>query len=172
MLDLFTTRRNRKLPLYVSPVPVDQAWAEDALAIDCTGLQTYAYPLISIMSKVLKKILMKNCLLVLIAPAWPTQSWFCHLLETSMDHPLRFPLSPRLLKQMKPFFHSNPGHLKLRAWKVQGGIFRNKGSVKNFLRESPDLNANPPGNYMEQDGTSFVLDASPRKEILSRPFPP
>ena len=30
VLDLFVTRRNRKLPLYVCPVLDDQAWAEDA----------------------------------------------------------------------------------------------------------------------------------------------
>ena len=116
MLDLFATRRFRKMPLYVSPVPDDQVWAEDALSIDWTSLQAYAYPPTSIMPKVLEKVLMENCLPVLIAPAWPTQSWFSLLLEMSVDHPLRLPLSPKLLKQTdKPFFHSNPGHLKHHA---------------------------------------------------------
>ena len=113
-------------------------------------------------SKVLEKIPVENCILVLIAPAWPTQSWFSLLREISVDHPLR--LSVQLLKQMdKPFFHSNPGYLKLHAMKLQGEISRIKGSAKNFLTESWDLTKNLPGNYMEQEGASFVLSASPKK---------
>ena len=83
------------------------------------------------------KILVQNCLPVLVAPAWPTQFWFSLLLEMSVDNPLRLPLSPKLLKQIdKPFFHSKPGHLNLHAWKLQEGISRNNSSVKNFLTES------------------------------------
>ena len=93
---------------------------------------------------------MENCLLVLIPPAWPTQSWSSLLLEISVDHPFRLPLSPKLLKQTnKPFFQSNPGHPKLQTWKLQGGISRNKESAKMFLTDSWDLNANLPGNYVD-----------------------
>ena len=35
MVDLFATRLNHKLPMYVSPVPDSQAWETDALNISC-----------------------------------------------------------------------------------------------------------------------------------------
>ena len=38
---LFSTRVNHKLPLYVSPVPDQQAWKKDALNIDWSGLIAY-----------------------------------------------------------------------------------------------------------------------------------
>ena len=78
MVDCFATRGNRKLHLYVSPVPDDQVWAEDALSIDWTGLQAYASSPTSIMSKVLEKVLVENFLLVLLNHGQPNLgSFFC-----------------------------------------------------------------------------------------------
>ena len=42
-VDLFATRLNHKLPLYVSPVPDKNAWDIDALNINWSGLTAYAY---------------------------------------------------------------------------------------------------------------------------------
>ena len=42
MLDLFATRFNFRLPLYVSPVPDPSAWAIDALSIPWKGVIGYA----------------------------------------------------------------------------------------------------------------------------------
>ena len=44
-VDLFATRFNHRLALYVSPVPDPQAWAVDALSLSWTGLCAYAFPL-------------------------------------------------------------------------------------------------------------------------------
>ena len=43
-VDLFATRLNHKVPLYVSPVPDQNAWDIDALNINWSGLTAYAYP--------------------------------------------------------------------------------------------------------------------------------
>ena len=43
-VDLFATRLNHKIPLYVSPVPDQNAWDIDALNINRSGLTAYAYP--------------------------------------------------------------------------------------------------------------------------------
>ena len=43
-VDLFATRLNHKFPLYVSPVPDQNAWDIDALNISWSGLTAYAYP--------------------------------------------------------------------------------------------------------------------------------
>ena len=42
-MDLFATRHNHKLPLFVSPVPDPLAWEVEALHLDWTGLLGYAY---------------------------------------------------------------------------------------------------------------------------------
>ena len=43
-LDLFATRFNHKLPLYVSPVLDNQAFAIDAFSMDWDNLRAYAFP--------------------------------------------------------------------------------------------------------------------------------
>ena len=46
MVDLFATRYNRKLDLFVSPVPDPLALDADALSISWENLWAYAFPLI------------------------------------------------------------------------------------------------------------------------------
>ena len=41
MVDLFATKLNHKLPMYVSPVPDSQAWETDALNFSWEGLDAY-----------------------------------------------------------------------------------------------------------------------------------
>ena len=43
-VDLFATHLNRKVPLYVSPVPDQNAWDIDALNINWSGLTSYVDP--------------------------------------------------------------------------------------------------------------------------------
>ena len=54
--DLFATLLNHKLPLYVSPVPDQNAWDIDALNIKWTGLTAYAYPPTALLHRVIQKI--------------------------------------------------------------------------------------------------------------------
>ena len=55
-MDLFATRHNHKLPLFVSPVPDSLAWEVEALHLDWTGLMGYAYPPTALLSKILAKV--------------------------------------------------------------------------------------------------------------------
>ena len=65
-VDLFATRLNHKVPLYVSSVPDQNAWDIDALHINWSGLTAYAYS---------PTALLYSCLIV-IAPGWPGMPWF------------------------------------------------------------------------------------------------
>ena len=51
-IDLFATRFNNKLPLFVSPVPDPRATAIDALSLPCRDLDAYAFPSTAILGKV------------------------------------------------------------------------------------------------------------------------
>ena len=55
-VDLFDTRLNHKVPLYVSPVPDQNAWDIDALNINWSGLTAYAYPPTALLHRVIQKV--------------------------------------------------------------------------------------------------------------------
>ena len=55
MIDLFATKMNNKLPLYVSPVPDPNAMAVDALNISWEAMDGYVYCPIALIPKVLQK---------------------------------------------------------------------------------------------------------------------
>ena len=54
-VDLFATRLNHKVPLYVSPVPDQNAWDIDDLNINWSGLTAYAYPPTALLHRVIQK---------------------------------------------------------------------------------------------------------------------
>ena len=84
-VDLFATRFNHKLPLYVSPVQDNKALAIDALSMDWNHLHAYAFPPFILIPAVLEKIRQHQCRIVLIALFWPQQQWFSELLSVSSD---------------------------------------------------------------------------------------
>ena len=88
-VDLFATRLNHKLPLYVSPLPDQNAWNIDALNISWSSLVAYAYPPTALLPKVIQKVYQYNCLLILIAPGWPGMPWYWDLVHLSVEIPLQ-----------------------------------------------------------------------------------
>ena len=116
-VDLFTTSLNTKLPLYVSPIRDPQAWAVDALNIPWENLVAYAFPPTALLPKVVQKLQSQICRIILIAPGWPTKSWFWDLVEMSLDIPRQLPPICTLLKQpLNNQYHANPASLNLRVW--------------------------------------------------------
>lgn len=120
-LDLFATRHNNQLPVYVSPCPDPLAWEVDALSLSWEGMFAYAYPPTQILTQVLKKFLeTKRCVLLLVAPYWPNQLWFPKLKELADQDPLALPAIQKMLKQPRSsIFHHDPQFLKLHAWRLQ-----------------------------------------------------
>ena len=118
-LDLFATRWNHKLPVFVSPVPDPLAFAVDALAIDWNGMWAYAFPPLPLIPQVLRKIRDEQAEIILVAPWWPKKDWALDLLELSVEPPLRLPLWETLLVQPRTSrFHRNPLALNLHAWRL------------------------------------------------------
>jgi hypothetical protein len=119
MIDLFATRFNHRLPIYVSPVPDDQAWAVDALSFSWTGLEAYAFPPLPLLERVIRKADLEKPRLVLIAPFWPRQVWFPDLLRLAREEPLPLELGPHdLLQPRSGIPHGNPQVLHLHAWRL------------------------------------------------------
>jgi ribonuclease HI len=130
MVDLFATKYNNKLMLYVSPVPDTQAMDTDALSISWENMSAYAYPPHQILPQVLQKFRMTEvCSMILVAPHWPNQVWFPELLRLAQPNPLPLPQWKSLLKQPRSrLFHTNPSVLQLHAWKLERGHCRPPGS--------------------------------------------
>jgi ribonuclease HI len=119
MVDLFATRFNHRLPVYVSPVPDPQAWAVDALAISWEGLEAYAFPPLPLLERVLRKAELEKPRLLLIAPFWPRQTWFADLVRLARGEPFPLDLGPReLLQPRSGIAHGNPDALHLHAWRL------------------------------------------------------
>ena len=141
-VDLFATRFNHRLPIYVSPVQDYKALAIDALSMDWNHLHAYAFPPFILIPAVLEKI-RQQCRIVLIAPFWPQQQWFSELLLLLVSAPIHLPLIPRLLTQSKGrFVHQNLPHFDLHTWELsnnQSEIKKKKKFRKTLQILSPDF---------------------------------
>ena len=121
-VDLFASRLNNQLPLYVSWRPDPYAMATDAFQIRWTGLEAYAFPPFALIGRCLQKIRQESSTVVLIAPVWPTQVWYPWLLKMLVHYPTLLPIQKTLLQD--PFNRDHPllvkKQLQLAAWKVSG----------------------------------------------------
>ena len=125
LVDLFASKFNFRLPIYVSPVPDPQAWRVDAFSVPWTHLQAYAFPPFPLLTKVLRKAREEQANLILVAPFWPAQPWFPELLHLSHVPPMRLHVGPKSLLQPRSGIpHGNPGTLNLHAWLLCGSPCR------------------------------------------------
>ena len=118
-VDLFATKLNKKLPIYVSPCPDPEATALNSLTIPWDKWNhLYLYPPTPLISKVL-------CLLsqfsymsaVLITPDTPTRPWFMALqLQKVPSTVLEVKLQQIVVNKLM----IQPHTTKLRAWKLSG----------------------------------------------------
>ena len=99
-VDMFATVSNSHLPRFMSPLPEPRAQAVDALSQDWQGRSVYMFPPFPLLNKVIQKLRStKAAEVVLIAPWWPSQSWFPHLLRLCVEHLLAFPYRRDSLSQ-------------------------------------------------------------------------
>ena len=121
LLDLFATKFSKRLPLYVSPVPDPQATHIDALGMDWSNLQAYAFPPWSILPAVLEKARREGPRLILVAPFWPAKPWFPTLTNLSHGAPIDLRLRNKDVVQPRSrITHGNAATLNLHAWLLCG----------------------------------------------------
>ena len=97
---MFATLLNSHLPRFMSPIPEPRALAVDALSQDWQGRSMYMFPPFPLINKVMQKLRSTQVAeVILVAPWWPSQSWFPHLLHLNVEHPLVLPYRRDLLSQ-------------------------------------------------------------------------
>ena len=80
-IDLFASSQNNKLPLYASYKPDKSAYAINAFSLKWNTGLNYAFPPFSCISRIIQKVIEEEADLILVAPLFPTQTWFPHVLK-------------------------------------------------------------------------------------------
>ena len=79
-IDLFASRLNRQIPTYASWKPDPESTYIDAMSISWTGKFVYIFPPFSMLWPVITKLEQDKVEeAIIIAPRWPTQSWYPRL---------------------------------------------------------------------------------------------
>ncbi|XP_033759551.1 uncharacterized protein LOC117341798 [Pecten maximus] len=114
-IDMFASRINIQIPVYVSYLPDPQALAVDAFSMKWSNEHgiIYLFPPFSVIDRVLQKLVEDQATAVMVAPIWTTQPWFpgllsritgnCYLLphvNNSLVHPA-FPDRQHPLQKMR-----------------------------------------------------------------------
>ena len=96
-IDLFASRLNKQLDLYVTWQPDPHASAINAFTINWTERLNYIFCPFSVIPQALTKLEREGAEAIMIAPVWPAQSWFAKLTRLLVERPL---LLPRGKKQL------------------------------------------------------------------------
>ena len=171
MSDLFATRFNNKLPMFVSPVPDHRAWAVDAFSLEWKRLFAYVFLPFRMIPQVLNKIRNVDCTIILIAPVWPQRSWFNNLLELVTASPIQLPCKEDLLSQAQgTVFHPNIEMLRLHAWRLSGNQFETESFLSTQPLASRMLNGNLQTKSISLNGRNSVIGVVKGRLIQSIPL--
>ncbi len=119
-VDLFASPESSHCQLYFSltegPLGTDalaQSWPR--------ALRKYAFPPVSLLAQTLCKLREDEEQVLLVAPHWPTQTWFPELISLTTAPPLRIPLRKELLSQgLGTIWHPRPDLWNLHVWLLDG----------------------------------------------------
>ena len=102
-VDLFASRLNYQLKLFVSWRPDPEAMAIDVFSLDWRKQYFYAFPPFSLINRVLQKVEQDQSQGIIIVPMWNTQVWL-PMIATSFDRLSSY--SSKGTKNTTPSFQS------------------------------------------------------------------
>ena len=134
LLDLFASRLCHQLPRYIAWRPDPQSVATDAFQQDWKYQFLYAFPPVSMIGRVLRKVQKDQTNMIIVTPAWQSQSWYPILLKMTIKNPILIPNHPKVL--LSPEGKTHPliqnSSLRLVAWLVSGKVYLQKGYQKGL----------------------------------------
>lgn len=131
-VDLFASRLNNKLAKYVSRRPDPNAFAIDAFSLTWDNECFYIFAPFSLLPRILQKVEENKTTVILIAPIWPTQSWWPSLLSLICGECYRLPSAQQILSlPHKPDKKHPLKKLNLACFHISGKpsdrkVFQNK----------------------------------------------
>ncbi len=119
-VDLFASLETSHCQLFYSLT--DGTLGTDALAHSWPrGLRKYAFPPVSLLAQTLCKVREEKEQILLVAPYWPTRTWFPELMLLVTAPPWQIPLRKDLLTQRRgTLWHPRPDLWKLHVWSLDG----------------------------------------------------
>ena len=165
-IDLFASRLNFQCKTFVAWHPDPEAFAIDAFKVNWTYLNFYAFPPFSLIPRVLQKICEDQADGILIAPCWPTQSWFPRLLRMLTQPPILLPRKPDLLTLSHDRLQRHPlrAKMELMACQLSGKDCRSEAFRKTLKISSYSHGEAGPRNSMtdtSRNGRCFVVNGAP-----------
>ena len=144
-IDLFASKANKKLSMYVSWKYDQAAQAIDAFSISWDSFDIYMFPPFCLLARVLHKFRQDRCKkALLIAPLWKAQPWFPLILQYLVAPPLILPRDC-LVPHPTPMLD-----LKLVAWIISMDV----GAQQEFQRTLPVSSPNH-GGTVQTNNTSL-----------------
>ena len=121
-IDLFASRLNHQVPLYVSLLPDPGASAVDAFLLDWSQWKSFIHPPVVLLPRILQKVRDDKATALLVTPDWPGQPWYAQIQLMLMGAPYRLPKERTLLSL--PFdpeaIHPPWRSLNLTVWPISG----------------------------------------------------
>ncbi len=119
-VDLFASPESSQCQLYFSLT--EGPLGTDALAHSWPRvLRKYAFPPVSLLAQTLCKLREDEEQVLLVAPHWPTRTWFPELISLATAPPWRIPLRKDLLSQgLGTIWHPRPDLWNLHVWLLDG----------------------------------------------------
>ena len=98
-IDLFASRFNHQVPLYMSPDPDPGSMAFDTFKFRQSfgRWKSFIHPPVVLLSRIIQKVRQDKATTLLVAPNWPRQPWYLKLCQMLIDHPLQLPIKESLL---------------------------------------------------------------------------
>ncbi len=119
-VDLFASQESSQCPLWFS-LSFPTTLGIDAFAHPWSNVSLYAFPPIKLIPAVLCRVKVSGARLLLIAPFWPSQTWFSELTPLLHRPPWEIPIRRDLLSQPQgKIWHPQPELWKLWVWPIQG----------------------------------------------------
>jgi ribonuclease HI len=170
-VDMFATVHNAQLPQFVSPVPDPRAMAVDALSLSWENRWMYMFPPFPVLTLVMQKLqATQQAELILIAPWWPSQAWFPHLLRLCVEHPWKLPRQSDLLTQPGDRSH-NGDRFHLHAWRLSRNTCKQKAFLQKLLQSQQNQDEPLQAGSMMVAGVYLSNGLRNRGLIHSLPLP-
>ena len=158
--DLFASRLNNQIGSYCSWQADPNSTHADAFTMNWNWHKFYAFPPFSLLPRCLQKMSQDRAQGVLIAPLWPTQTWFPVLLQHLCEQPWILLPRPDLLQQP---FRSGP-HPLHRSLHLMVCPVSDPSAVTTFQRRLPTFSWHLGGQALKnsmphtlKNGWNFVV---------------
>ena len=144
--DLFASRLNYQISRYCSWQADPNSTHVDAFTMNWNGLKFYAFPPFSLLPRCLQKISQDRAQGIIIAPLWPTQTWFPVLLRHLCDQPWILLPRPNLLQHPS---RSSPHPLHKNLHLMVCPVSGDPSAITTFQRRLPTFSWHPGGKALK-----------------------